>query len=423
MKIFTYLVIIMTFLLTTQTTRAEAPSAFGSGFDVQDFFKPFTLKDITPENQQKWPYYKYVSAHWAQYSLHNVDKIQPAPNPTKLAIADEKDRLDLNGEWKDGTFIDSLQSTQVKGFVVLKDNVVLAEYYDNGFMVDGTNLLQSASKTYAGVIMGRLIDEGLINPKKKVRDYLKDFKKADVGAATVQQILDMTSGLPTLLDFHTPNSPGQLWEVEIGLQPGKTTGHRKTIKETKIKAKPGKEYNYTDINTDILALLAEQVTGKKYAELLTELFEAFGSNHGGSIARNSDGTVSPCYGISTSARDYALFHQWIAQGKAPKSYYKSAMDTDKTLFSENETGQLLGGGITYASQTYYLAEHDVLYSSGSFGQLGYSDLQDGISVVFLQDWAVNAELDKFFETRDRALAIITYLRSKAQSGFENGRIF
>ena len=52
----------------------------------------------------------------------------------------------------------------------------------------------------------------------------------------------------------------------------------------------------------------------------------------GAVALTSDGTVSPSYGISISARDYALFHQWIAQGKA--------------LIGENETGKLLGRGIT-----------------------------------------------------------------------------
>jgi len=143
------------------------------------------------------------------------------------------------------------------------------------------------------------------------------------------------------------------------------------------------------------------------------LFDAFGANYDGSIANTSDGTSSPAYGISISARDYALFHQWLAQGKGPKSFYSSALDKSKTKFSENETGKLLGGGITYGSQTYYLKEHDVLYSSGSFGDLGYSDMQSGVSVIFLQDWAVNAELDKYFESRDRALHIFKALRSKA----------
>jgi CubicO group peptidase (beta-lactamase class C family) len=399
--------------MSSQSARADAPSAFGSGFDVQDFYRPFTLDEITPKNQQKWPYYKYVSAHWDKYALHGTKKVNRSANPAKLSIADEGQRFDLNSKFKsDQTFIDSLLGTQAKGFVVVKDNKILAEFYDNGFNVGDTNLLQSASKTFAAVITHQLIDKGLLDPHSKVETYLSDFKGSDIGVATVQQVLDMTSGLPTLLDFHTLGTPGQLWEVEIGLQPGEPRGHREDIKSTSAIANPGEVYNYTDKNTDALALLAEQVSGKKYPQLLSDLFDAFGANYDGSIALTSDGTSSPSYGISISARDYALFHQWIAQGKAPKSFYTSAMDKTKTKFSENETGKLLGKGVTYGSQSYYLADDDVLYSSGSFGQLGYSDMRNGVSVVFLQDWAVNAELEKFFDTRDRALLIIKALRAR-----------
>ena len=126
----------------------------------------------------------------------------------------------------------------------------------------------------------------------------------------------------------------------------------------------------------------------------------------------SDGTTSPAYGISISARDYGLFHQWIAQKKAPKSYYASALDTSKTKFGESETGKKVAQGVTYGSQTYYMTDDDVLYSSGSYGQLGYSDMKTGASVVFLQDWGANIELEKIFATRDRALHIIKALRTK-----------
>jgi CubicO group peptidase (beta-lactamase class C family) len=402
-------------LLACQPVQADAPSAFGSGFDMQVFYKPFTLEEITPENHQTWPYYKHVSAHWEDYALHGTAKIKRSSKPAKLTVAEGHDCLDLNVKWNDiQTCTESLVATQVKGFVVMKDNKILAEFYDNGFMVDDTNLLQSAAKTFAGVITGRLVDEGLLDPKAKVEKYLEDFKGTAIGAASVQQVLDMTSGIPTLLDLHTPGAPGYIYEIELGLKPGKTTGHRNAIKSTDAVAKPGEVWNYSDKNTDTLALLAESVTGQKYPELLSELFDAFGANYDGSIANTSDGTTSPAYGISISARDYALFHQWIAQRKGPKSYYASAMDTSKTKFGENEIAKLLGEGITYGSQSYYLREHDVLYSSGSFGQLGFSDMLTGVSVIFLQDWAVNNELDKYFETRDRALAIIYHLRSKSQ---------
>src|SRR5210317_1088099 len=122
------------------------PSAFGSGFDVQDFYKPFTIADITPENMQSWPYYKYVSANWDVFAIHGTSKVSRSTNPIKISIGES---LDMNTEFDDGmTWIESHQSTQVKGFVVMKNNKILAEYYDNGFNVDQTNLLQSASKTF-----------------------------------------------------------------------------------------------------------------------------------------------------------------------------------------------------------------------------------------------------------------------------------
>jgi CubicO group peptidase (beta-lactamase class C family) len=402
--------------LTVQPAMAEGPSAFGSGFDVQDFYLPFTAEDITPQNMQKWPYYKHVSAHWDDYAVQGTEMIAASTKPAILEVAE--DRLDLNTEYKDGkSYIDSLVETQVKGFVVMKDNRILTEYYDNGFNLGDTNLLQSASKTFTGIIASRMIDEGLLDPKAKVSDYLDDFEGSSVGAATVQQVLDMTSGIPQLVDFHTPGAEGYIFEIEQGLKAGKTTGHRNAIKSSKAVAKPGTAWNYSDKNTDTLALLSEKVSGKKFSQLLTDLFDAFGANDGGSIAKNSDGTFTPAYGISCSARDYALFHQWIAQGKAPKSYYPSVTDPSKTKFRENTLASSAFPGVRYGSQSYYIAEDDVIYSSGSFGQQGYSDLKTGVSVVFLSDWAVNWEVAKGNDNRARAIAIINHLRVKDDPGF------
>jgi hypothetical protein len=110
-------------LLHSQSVQAqEQPTAFGSGFDVQDFYRPFTLEEITPANQQKWPFYKHVAVHWDKYAGHGTAKIMKSAKPTKLTVADDEDRVDLNTKWKDGqAFIDSLMATQVKGFIVVKD--------------------------------------------------------------------------------------------------------------------------------------------------------------------------------------------------------------------------------------------------------------------------------------------------------------
>ena len=82
------IVSIVASLRSSPSVLADTPSAFGSGFDVQDFYKPFSLEEITPENMQKWPYYKHVSAHWDDYALHGTKKINRSNTPAKLEQGD-----------------------------------------------------------------------------------------------------------------------------------------------------------------------------------------------------------------------------------------------------------------------------------------------------------------------------------------------
>lgn len=412
MKKTTALLIISAFI----NNVAFADSAIGEG-NPQDFYRPFNVTDIPVEKMQQWPYYKYASAHWDEFVLTSTAKVAAAKQPAKLVVGEE---IDLNTEFKDGqSYLENMLQTQTKGFVVMKDNQLLAEFYDNGYTLGDTNLLQSSSKSYAGVITDKLVDAGKIKHTDKVEDILPDFKDTTIGAATVGQVLDMASGADALSDYHTPGTPGQLWEIEIGLQPGKAKGHINAIKAAVKTAVPGEKWQYTDHNTDTLALIAEKVTGKKYAELLTELANEIGAQDESSIVTTRDGTASPAYGISVSARDYALFHQWIAQGKAPKSFYASTMDKSKSLIQQAGLGELFtsfGYGVTYGSQTYYIPEHNILFSFGSFGQLGFSDMESGIAVINQQDWVANGEIDKLEDTINRSVSIINALRGMDELG-------
>lgn len=408
----------MTFLIVSALIGkvAFADSAISVG-NPQDFYRPFNVADIPVEKMQQWPYYNYVSANWDKFVLTSVAKVGAATQSAKLTLGDE---IDLNAEFKNGqSYLENLLQTQTKGFVVLKDNQLLAEFYDNGYNLGDTNLLQSASKTYAGVLIHELIDAGKIKLDAKVETILSDFKDTTIGSATVEQVLDMTSGANALSDYHTPGTPGQLWEIEIGLQPGKAKGHVNEIKAEVKTAEPGEKWLYTDKNTDTLALISEKVTGKKYAELLTELANEIGAQDESSIVTTRDGTSSPAYGISVSARDYALFHQWIAQGNAPKSFYESARDASKNLIQQAGLGKIFtsyGHDVTYGSQTYYIAEQNILFSFGSFGQLGFSDMDTGIVVVNQQDWVANGEVDKLEDTINRSVSIINAIRNTDRVG-------
>ncbi|MEH6584617.1 MAG: hypothetical protein V7754_22000, partial [Halioglobus sp.] len=138
-----------------------------------------------------------------------------------------------------------------------------------------------------------------------------------------------------------------------------------------------------------------------------------GANNNASIAKTSDGTTSPSWGINLSARDYALFHQYIAQGKAADSYYKSIADDNKDLMKAAPLGEAFlafGYKTIYGSQTYYIVDEKIAFSFGSFGALGFSDLSNGNVVVNQQDWYCNADMDHLRDTIVRSVKILQALR-------------
>ena len=299
---------------------------------LNDFYRPFSTSEITPKNMQSWPYYRYVSMNWDEYGIYGTASVRAAKNPAELTVADIP--FDIQQDLRQGqTFAESLTATQTKGFLILKDDIILGEFYDNGFSREQTQLLQSSSKTYAGIIASKLIDSGKLGP-----------------------------------------------------------------------------------NANLMAILAAEITGLPFNKLLSDLFNDFRATSNGSIALTVDGTASPSYGISCTLRDYALFHQWIAQGKAPKSFYSSIKNLDKDLLSESETGKqlaaALGTPVAYGSQGWYFPEHTIVYTAGSYGQYGFSDMESGISVVFMQDWEDNAVAEKLIDTVARALFVIEQLGSQ-----------
>ena len=72
----------------------------------------------------------------------------------------------------------------------------------------------------------------------------------------------------------------------------------------------------------------------------------------------------------------------------------------------------LGTTVTYGSQGWYLPEYELVLTVGSYGQVGFSDLESGLSVVFMQDWEDNGVTDKLADTVARALLVIENLGSQ-----------
>ena len=180
-----------------------------------------------PRTCRAGPYYKHVSAHWPDVrpNLQPADPARrsnpdrPVPGrhvrpqrrvPYRQVLPPVADRHPGQGDssscvttrsWPSSTTTASTLAARI--------------------------CLQSASKTLAGVVTHQLIDAGSLAADAHGRiPSCPASPSTTIGDATVQQVLDHTSGARTLLDFHTAGTPDQHWEVEVGLQAGTATGHR-----------------------------------------------------------------------------------------------------------------------------------------------------------------------------------------------------
>ncbi|HBG95022.1 MAG TPA: hypothetical protein DDY14_06795 [Chromatiaceae bacterium] len=388
---------------------ADDLSGVGSAADEQLFFKPFETESIPPEERQRWPYSRHTFANWPEFTEFGVARIPPSSNPAEISVAEEQ--LDLNRPFELGqSFLRALHATQTAGFVVMRDNQILGEFYDNGLLLGNSYILMSSAKTITAIVVHKLIDAGLIDPSKPVQYYVEDFKGSDIGQAPIQTLLDMTSGMPTLFDYDTPGSIDQQYEFELGMRKGAPIGLINVIRQYETNAAPGERWQYNDMNTDTLAIVASRVTGKKFEQLLGELFDEIGTNHEAWIALTSEGLWGANCCIGMSARDYALFHQWIATGNAPASYYASALDKSKDQITQVEVMKPFKHD-SYGSQTYHMHDENVLISIGSFGQMGFSNMDTGISIVFLQAWSANAVAEKIVGNKRMATVIANLYRN------------
>jgi CubicO group peptidase (beta-lactamase class C family) len=127
----------------------------------------------------------------------------------------------------------------------------------------------SATKGMSAAVLAVLVDKGLIEWDRPVKDYLPEFRLSDPASTekvTIRDLIGMRSGLPeqvsTMAWFPFGNDYEEIASMS-GIFP--------------LAAAPGKAYAYDNMTHYIAARVAEKVTGKPYARLVDEyLFKPMG---------------------------------------------------------------------------------------------------------------------------------------------------
>lgn len=133
-------------------------------------------------------------------------------------------------------------------------------------------LIASISKPITAIIILRLLDKKQIKLEDPISTFLK-IKNADIGKITIHQLLTHSSGISEFINKEK--------NFDINTSLSKAT----------LKFKSGSDFEYSNSGFVLLIKIAEQITGKKYEDIVrTEVFEPANMSLSG-VARNSQTTI------------------------------------------------------------------------------------------------------------------------------------
>ena len=165
-----------------------------------------------------------------------------------------------------------LEETYTDGFMVLRHGAIVYERYFNGMDHRTLHLSQSVAKSFTGAIAGILVERGLLNVDAPITDYLPELSATAWRGATLQQVLDMTTGVRFNEDYTDPYSDIGKVDVASGWKPVPINSDPRfkwpanmwdlILELTECVRPHGAKFEYRSIETDVLAFCMERVTAK-----------------------------------------------------------------------------------------------------------------------------------------------------------------
>ena len=279
-----------------------------------------------------------------------------------LAFDDDKGGKTTLADWQRTTFTDGL-------LVLHKGQVVYQRQY-SGMAAHHPHSLWSMSKSFTGLLATMLIKEGVIDPDALVTKYLPELKDSAWADATVQQTLDMTTGVAYNENFRDPSSGIFQYLHAAGLLPAPPTyAGPRTIPELLVTIKKegehGAGFKYKTVDTEVMSWLLQRVTGKSYATLLSErLWSRIGAQDDAYVWVDPIGTQITSVGFSATLRDLARVGETLRtagrsngrQVVAESVIAEIRKGADIEKFKAN--GQAMRAGYSYHNQWWVPHDRD-----------------------------------------------------------------
>ncbi|MFN8285047.1 MAG: serine hydrolase [Chitinophagales bacterium] len=303
--------------------------------------------------------------------LYTEDLIKPAAKP--YILTEKPQALPEMNLWTDSaTFAEYsypdilLQNSNTTAFLVIKNDTVIFKRYLNGVKEGENTQLFSVTKVLVTALLGTVIKDGYIKDMdESVTNYFPNLKDTLFKQLSLRHLVQMESGL----DY---DEYGSLYQT-LSFYYAKNAS--KNIYNASFVKKPGEQFMYKSIDTQILGECIRNALKKKNKKFLDYLQDNFWNKLGmqdtAYWSLDSKITRNPKFygGLNMSARDLAKFAVMVLhEGKfnhkqlVPKDWFNYC---DDTLHRCKEDDKYCLGWYYSVDDT----DNDIYYGAGFHGQI------------------------------------------------------
>ncbi|HEX5165014.1 MAG TPA: serine hydrolase [Thermomicrobiales bacterium] len=278
-------------------------------------------KRVTRENLMQPPYNRWGFQHMRE--LMPTAEVYRGPGPVRELPRRPLDLSDLQFVAADGsqrTVKEMLDLSYADAFVVLHNGALVYEQYPNGMGPASQHLMMSVTKSLVGTLALQLAHEGTIDPSRMVADYLPELTGSAWEDASVQNALDMTTGIrfDEVYDF-ADGALGDLARFAIATgfsaMPEGYDGPRtvpELLPQFPKAGNHGEAFHYVTPNTDVIGWIIARVTGQPFSRIFGErIWSRLGAERDAYMIRDAIGMQMAGAGFNATARDLARFGQLL----------------------------------------------------------------------------------------------------------------
>jgi CubicO group peptidase (beta-lactamase class C family) len=326
-------------------------------------------EDMTADSWQEWPHNR-----WAYHHVDEVLETRAVGRGTgpvlELAYGEPLEVPGLD---------DKLEASHADALLVLHGSEIRLERYLNAMAPESRHLLQSVSKSMTSAVFGRYVATGQIDVESSVSEYVAALRGSAYGDATVQQTLDMTVAVAYDEAYDDPQSELQRHDRASGWRAahlGDPSGIKEFLTTLRKDGEHGAAFQYCSANTDVLAWILEEVTGRPLYDLLsTDLWAPMGAEFDALATVDSEDFVLASGGVCVTLRDLARFGRLVLDGGTvhgsavvPRSWIEDVRRGGLRDVDLSALPPWHAGGF-YRNQFWLTGdEHGCLFGAGIYGQ-------------------------------------------------------